>query len=670
LDEKHHNGDPSKRDTPVLDREKSDSPLLASSGEIAACQIIEQRYKVLSLLGKGGMGFVYLVEEIPSGIRYALKTISAFEASSRALKRFYLEAQATNLLDQPNLIRLHDFGLINGQQPYFVMEYCQGRTLTEVIKAEGPLSEEHAIDIFIVICNALAYAHSQGVVHRDLKPSNIMITNAAPGVKANVKVLDFGIAKVFRDETAFNTLTRTGEIIGSPYYMSPEQCLGREVDSRSDIYSLGCVMFECLTGHPPFDSDNPLSTMLKHQSHQALSLKEATLGKEFSPDLERIIALMLEKDPANRYQDLLRVADNLRSVKKGEPIGSTQSKLKKKTFLREAIVAAALVGVAVGTCLIVPKLWQQPPAKVTHEMPVFLKQGLGLDLPSFETMRKQSKATNKRTSKFYCDRYVTQNQRGDFYFPSKPIGTCGFGDDERLFTAAVGKRTLRIPISFVLPMEPNVLSGFRNDQVRRLSMRGVMIDDSATDYIKDWSRLEYLDVGGSDVSDHSIANLKRLTKLTDLSVPETNISAAGLRQLPLEQLHGLNVNHILFVKEILPKLDRSKVLRVLQMVSTGLVDEDLKTIGRMPSLEFLDIRDNAISDKGIEQLRKLKALERLWVASTYVTPHCLDSIKQMPHLEMLSISMDKWPSEEKAKFVAVLKQRRVRVEDINLDTTK
>ena len=269
--------------------------------EFAIGDKIAERYKVIEKLGAGGMGAVYLVEEGSTDRRLALKTVITQGATDRNFKRFEMEAKATRLLQHESLVQIYDYGLIDNNQPFFAMEYCQGQNLSQRIKADGPLPVDRAIEMFIAICNALTYAHSQGVVHRDLKPSNVMIT------ENNVKILDFGIAKVLREGDEFNTITQTGEIFGSPLYMSPEQCLGRSVDQRSDVYSLGCMFFEALTGSPPFFGETALATMLKHQSETPQTLKEATLGREFSRDLETIIAHMLEKSPVDRYPDLQKV---------------------------------------------------------------------------------------------------------------------------------------------------------------------------------------------------------------------------------------------------------------------------------------------------------------------------------------------------------------------------
>jgi serine/threonine protein kinase len=656
LNENHQRSESLRPDTPVLDREKDDSLPHLTSSEIALNQLIEERFKVLSLLGEGGMGYVYLVEEVLSGKRFALKTISATEASKRTLQRFNLEAKATSLLDHPNLIRVHDFGLINGQQPYFVMDYCQGQTLAQLIKAKGPLSEKEALDVFIVICNALAYAHVQGVVHRDLKPSNIMLTSSLPGVKSQIKVLDFGIAKVFRDEAAFNTLTRTGEIVGSPLYMSPEQCMGREIDSRSDIYSLGCVFFECLTGAPPFLGDSSLATMLKHQSDQPASMKEASLRREFSSDLEQVVAQMLAKDPAKRYQNLLRVADNLRSVKKGEPLVSGESRSKRKSV--HAKVISASIAAIVAMIWVMFAGMVESPTKIHHTTSVPWNRA-GLDLPALEAVIKPSASKNLE---FFSDPKPLDKDHRKFHFPAKSIGFCGYSEADS--APAVGERIMRVPFAFEVTDKTSVLSGFRDDEVRSLKMRGLMVEDSATRYIKNWRELRTMDIGESEISDKSIVNLKGLTGLRELCVAGSNITGPGLRPLEhvLAQVNHLNVAHIPLANQILPILVDSKQLNYLRMASTGLVDDDLKTISKIPNITVLDVRENPISDKGIEQLCKLKHLHYLRISLTHATVRCIETIKKMPQLQSIDVSTGSWTPEDKTLFVSLLEKQHCTLE--------
>jgi serine/threonine-protein kinase len=188
------------------------------------------------VLGKGGMGLVYKVEQIFLGQELALKTIDKGELTDISLRRFQTEARAVFSVNHPNIVALHDFGLLDETTPFMVMELATGRTLAEILQ-DRSLTLDEALSLFIQVCFGLAHAHENGVIHRDIKPSNIMLMDGMPwGTEGSVKILDFGIAKlVHHEEGEIQALTRTGEIFGSPLYMSPEQCLGGKVDHRSDI---------------------------------------------------------------------------------------------------------------------------------------------------------------------------------------------------------------------------------------------------------------------------------------------------------------------------------------------------------------------------------------------------------------------------------------------------
>jgi serine/threonine protein kinase len=215
--------------------------------------ILGGRYEVVSLLGVGGMGVVYRVNQIFLDKHFALKTIGKLQTSDTKIRRFQLEARAAFAVNHPNIIAVNDFGLLDDGTPFLVMELIEGQTLTDRLKEKGgKLAITDVIQIFVQACFGLAYAHENGIVHRDIKPSNIMILNGIPlSSEGSVKIVDFGIAKFAQhDDGEVQALTKTGEIFGSPLYMSPEQCSGEHVDYRSDIYSLGCVLFEALTGTP------------------------------------------------------------------------------------------------------------------------------------------------------------------------------------------------------------------------------------------------------------------------------------------------------------------------------------------------------------------------------------------------------------------------------------
>ncbi len=280
-------------------------------------KVLDGKYEVIALLGKGGMGAVYQVRHILLNVDMALKTLDSQRlGDANSARRFQTEAQAAFSLKHPNLVKVHDFGVLDDGHPFLVMDLVKGKTLQTLIKERGQLSFSEIEPIFVQLCFGLAHAHQQQVVHRDIKPANIMIVDGVPlKDEGSIKILDFGIAKIVNsDRGEMDALTQTGEIFGSPYYMSPEQCSGVSIDQRSDIYSLGCVLFEAITGTPPLVGSNALRTMMLHVNDAAPSLKEATLGSQFSPEIEHIVAKMLAKSPADRYADLGAVAHEIHRV--------------------------------------------------------------------------------------------------------------------------------------------------------------------------------------------------------------------------------------------------------------------------------------------------------------------------------------------------------------------
>ncbi len=288
-------------------------------------QIVGGKYKVIRSLGQGGAGNVLLVEQLFLNTRYALKTLLPTD-SATSLRRFQNEAKAASLLDHPNLVKLHDFGLLEDGQSYLVMEFVEGKTLHERIKANGRLEIEEALEIIIQVCMAIEYAHESGIIHRDIKPGNIILAAGEDGPV--VKILDFGIAKLLQDQGEPQAITQTGEIFGSPVYMSPEQCVGQKVDHRTDIYSLGCVLYETLTGNPPHLGQSAPSTMMLHQTKKPMRLSERSPDRKFPDALEKIVDKMLQKDPADRYQNLGSVARDLAAVLSKLP--NTNPKLAKE----------------------------------------------------------------------------------------------------------------------------------------------------------------------------------------------------------------------------------------------------------------------------------------------------------------------------------------------------
>jgi serine/threonine protein kinase len=266
--------------------------------EIAPDTIIDSRYRVMQRLGTGGMADVFLVEDQQLGRKVALKLLHRRFAEDPAfVERFRREAQAAAGLQHQNIVSVYDRGEWDGTY-YIAMEYLAGRTLKQVIREEAPLDPVRAIDIAIQILKAASFAHRRGIVHRDLKPHNVMVDDAG-----NAKVTDFGIARAGASD-----MTETGSIMGTAQYLSPEQAQGHSVNASSDLYSVGIVLYEMLTGRVPFDGEAAVTIALKHVSEAPIPPRE--LNPDIPPELEQTVLWTLNKNPADRPAD----ADQLITV--------------------------------------------------------------------------------------------------------------------------------------------------------------------------------------------------------------------------------------------------------------------------------------------------------------------------------------------------------------------
>ncbi len=273
-------------------------------------ELLGGRFLVLKKIGAGGMGAVYRARQEGMDRDVAVKVLLGdLTENDTVLRRFTLEALAVSRLKHPNTIQIFDYGTTPQGNPYIAMEMLEGATLHEVLRKERPLPIRRALRIMSQVAASLAEAHTKGIVHRDLKPENIFLIDVS-GNPDFVKVLDFGVAKMADSKDEKGTLTQAGSIFGTPRYMSPEQCSAQPVDHRSDIYALGVILFEMVTGLPPFNSDQPLTLLLSHVNElppqpSAIELpgKDGTPIKQLIPaEVEELILTLLEKNPADRLQ--------------------------------------------------------------------------------------------------------------------------------------------------------------------------------------------------------------------------------------------------------------------------------------------------------------------------------------------------------------------------------
>ena len=304
-------------------------------------QLLGGRYALGEMIGTGGMADVFIGDDTRLNRKVAIKVLRRDLARDPSfVARFKKEALAAGGLNHSGIVSVYDSGE-ESNSPYIVMELITGESLRQLLQ-KGLIPQARALEIVEGILEALEYSHKEGIVHRDIKPGNIMITDSG-----DIKVMDFGIARATDDIGA--TMTNTWNVVGTAQYLSPEQATGEMADGRSDLYSLGCLMYELLTGRPPFTGDTPVSIAYQHVSSPFTPASQVMPG--LSNDIDRMLEVVLSKDPNNRYQDASAMLADLRRVIKGEPVTTKIQKVfprrKLITTLSAVVAGVVLVGAGV-----------------------------------------------------------------------------------------------------------------------------------------------------------------------------------------------------------------------------------------------------------------------------------------------------------------------------------
>jgi len=664
--------------------------------------IVLEKFRIIDLLGQGGMGSVYRVEHLLMGRQFALKCLNKFQEADASWRRFQNEARAAHLLDHPNLLKVFEFGLLPGGQPFFLMELVEGQTLADEITKLGQLPVDRAVRIFIQVAFAISYAHECKVIHRDIKPSNIMVTRKSEDDTELVKILDFGIAKLTGvDEFNQQTLTKTGEIFGSPLYMSPEQCTGVSVDQRSDLYALGCVFYETLTSAPPFIGESALSTMMKHQTEKPLSLKEASLGRHYPQMLENIVAKLLEKDPANRYQTANALAKDLIKLERRlteESIGTMQSAGVTVPIAKDAEAAA--------------KMWETSLKPATASL-VFLAAGIVFAagaLTSYLVLDPNQKRAFGEAKLFFEDRQENEPKKlpvkgGDaaaeaavqlsrvdqvyeenvrkssrwssldgarrvYKFPQKlsmgQILTAGGELHDAAGEFSVRKDDLigLIPSEYLIS-HCQLMDKFAPDELTLIDMNSSRIDQKAFyKRLANFHSLKFLNVFFTQIN-NDLPTLSKLPELRYLDIAWNEVDCQKLLEfIRPENLNYLNITHSNNARALFEKIDRFPKLHQLIAAKCKLNDGDLIPLAHS-NLKTLCISWNEhITNKGIENLAALKSLVRIDLGLTGVNPEVWRELAKFPNLRTVKIASMKWSGAQKLEFA---RQMRVNLPKVWVD---
>lgn len=595
-------------------------------------QTLGGRYQVISALGRGAMGVVYHVSQMFLNKEMALKTIEKRGLTEKILRQFQKEARTAFAVKHPNVIAVDDFGLLDDGTPFLVMELIRGETLAERLKRKVSLPVNEAVPMFLQICEGLAHAHDMGIVHRDIKPSNIMIVDdVESGTEGSIKIVDFGIATFSADDDE----SLNSEIFGSPLYISPEQCTRAAVDHRADIYSLGCVLFETLTGTPPFIGENALSTLMKHKSMPAPTLREASLGKSFPKEMEHIVATMLAKSPENRYQQISDVARDLTGVMRGDKIQ------------RRAAAAAAK-----------PKQHSAPSTPLTFTRPILAGIILATALMSstvagFAAFQIKHLEMEKPIIEIIRDKASAQFRAEDSALPldDETIANIqAVPNEQLLLRIQSAKRDGRLGIHYTDLNREKLQLVARAHWIKFLDLEQCTIENKSLEVLSQMPGLYYLCTKASNFNDAGAECLKKLKHLTSISVGGCNVTDSGAESISFNKnidfldLDATKItnNGLKFVGQM-PKLSRLKLRNNVQLTAEG-----LKHLYSCKIQELWLNDDPGIDDEACRTLAKFPFLSSAFLTNTNVTLSGLEALCGNPSLRELTIDRCKRISEQDA----------------------
>lgn len=632
---------------PIYYQERNESDAAGNQELFAPGSIVDGRYKILSMIGQGGMGTVYLCEQIYLGTRLALKVLDAENISSTGIRRFQQEAKLIVSIEHENIITVHDFGVIADRYPFFTMDYLEGESLAEVLAKKGTFKTAEALPIIKGICAGLSHAHAHGVVHRDIKPSNIMLVNDESIRTKRVCLVDFGIAKLSNASPAEEqSLTKTGEVFGSPLYMSPEQCAGEPVDERADIYSLGCVLFEMLSGTPPFLGATAFTTMVQHYTREKPpTLKEATLGREFPQEIENIVAKMLNKVVSHRYQNLRSVIQDLEDMENGiQPrhLGVASGAKRQGISPDKILLLSGCLTIVILLATILISNHSTFTSIVSSKSPITATSGSNSISSSTATSGSTSTLTSTSASTSQPTSISASSSTPPSATQKKPNAPEDGGKLPSLDAMLIPEHPEMLS-RLAQPISPTDLDKLLShpDPDSKLDLRMRIL--TSTDLMKignaDW--VEHLSAKGAKISNPALANLAKL-KLWNLNLNSSNLNDRGARALAkFNKLRILNLGNTEISDDGIKEISSMKVLEKLELDGTEITAVSLNALSHCKTLNWLSLRSvKSLSDEDLKPLKASK-LQFLNVEDTMIGDKSVQSIVNMPELRTICIGESK-----------------------------
>lgn len=624
-----------------------------------------EKYKIMDRIGSGGMGVVYRCSQVFIGKDMAIKTLNQSSMNDEAVQRFQTEAKAAGSLSHPNLVSVHDFGVTPEGTPYMVMDYVPGKTLQDVLSAHGQLELETVLDIFIQCADGLAHAHEKGVLHRDIKPSNIVLMqerNIGPG---SIRILDFGIAKINSNSTQTQELTRTGMVIGSPLYMSPEQSIGKRMDWRTDIYSLGCVLYECLCGMPPFQGDTVIETLMLHQTEKPRTLKEASLGREFPKRLQDLVSSMMEKAFEDRvnsmtivHHELVEIKDQLKNP------GKIQKFQKLEKIATAPPLSAALdpgsrwlsvpvlIGIgALAAAVISYFMWT---LLTPQTQPV---KKIGLMDASFATPGEERASYDQRVKRGIAE----SKARGQ---DSVSLDTVEFSQSQ--FELIAKEKWIReLNLVDCQGLTAYGLDTILANPIEKLSLHQSEVSEEVFAAIARSKTLRSLDVSKcKKVTEEGLIKVARMKHLVSLNMQSVPVTDKVLEELMANNHEFFDINLSLNTPindNAVRLIAKHKKEYGLDVSYTSVTDAGVKQLG-IKCVYFGAAGDPKITDAGIDYIVKnCPKMRSLQLPGTSITPNGIMKLTQLKELNALELGVVKVSEDERKRIRAAFEARKVKL---------
>ncbi|CAN5353707.1 hypothetical protein BH10CYA1_BH10CYA1_17490 [soil metagenome] len=576
--------------------------------------LFSSNYEFLGTIGTGGMSVIYKARQLMLDKTVAIKMLHSHLLNENSIMRFQREAKAASSLKHPNVIAVHDFGISKQGQPYMVMDFIDGKTLAELIRERGAFPLPEAMDIFLAVCAALEHAHQNNLLHRDLKPSNIMLRPCNDGYE--VFLVDFGIAKIIDTESGgiAQQLTQTGEVMGSPLYMSPEQCMGKKLDQRSDIYSLGCILYEAVVGVPPHRGETMLETIFKHLNETAVPLHDVRSDITFPDAFEELVMQLLATHPDDRIQTISEVKQTLLAIQSGSLRRSGPAKAAnplKLNISRSNVVIA--VGVLVAGIAVIALFYASHNLNIAEELKAeadaqLLESSARINTQSLQAPVIQTKSDDQLVlNPTFNDLNQLGLTREKVDLENSTVS------DGALYGLVKLQQLKSLNLSHTNISNRAILPMLKLKSLTKLELRRTKLSSAALEKLCALGNLRELSLDDTDTNDGALLAFSNLPNLSTLDLRNTKISDKGLEYL-----------------------QNSKSLTSLALSGSNISNRGLASIAKL-QLTNLDLWDTKVSAGGIDNLRSCKKLSRLCISKTPLSERDLVALSSLKNLEELQL---------------------------------